>query len=58
MKAARESTLYLDPFVAGAQNGFCGVAILDLLCLVSKLPLVRGDMEGLCCRIRRPTNGS
>jgi hypothetical protein len=35
-----QSSLYLGPFVARVRDGFCGATILDLLCLVAKIPLV------------------
>jgi hypothetical protein len=40
VKAARQSSVYLGPSMDGAQEGFCGAAVLDLLCLVTNLPLV------------------
>jgi hypothetical protein len=46
VKAARQSSLYPGPSVDGARDGFCGVTVLDLLCLVAKLPLVGVTWRG------------
>jgi hypothetical protein len=58
MKVTRHSSLYPSPFVAGAQDGFFGAAVLNLPCLVAQASPCGGDVEGLYCCMHRLTNGS
>jgi hypothetical protein len=49
--AAPQSSWLLGPDVVGAWDSLKWYHRPSLLCLAAKLPLVRGDVEGLRCHL-------